>query len=287
MKRALSIQQDMVQVHTIEDLTEVFEGIASIRIAKLRNRVVSSKEFFAELWQTYQGLRINAKDRLARPDEAIRAGDVFVIITGDGKLTGTLDERIVKGMLGSYLSAQNTDIVTVGTHGATLLGQQGIKPSQTFHMPESDANLNVGEMIEALNRYNRITVFYQTYESLRLQKVARIELTAAVRSLGETITSTDEEVISSRDYIFEPSLGQIIEYMESVMLEVALIQIIMETKLAQYAARFNAMSTAKRRARDLTADYSRSYYRAKRGESDERLKEIMKVVTHYGHYRTN
>jgi F0F1-type ATP synthase gamma subunit len=56
----------------------------------------------------------------------------------------------------------------------------------------------------------------------------------------------------------------------------------MESKLAQYANRFNTMSAGKRRATELAAEYRRSYYRAKRSEGDERLKEIMKVVKAHG-----
>ena len=66
MKRAIVIQQDLTQIHTVEDLTTVFESIASVKIAKIRNRVVASKEFFAELWQTYRSLRVDQKEQQSR-----------------------------------------------------------------------------------------------------------------------------------------------------------------------------------------------------------------------------
>jgi F0F1-type ATP synthase gamma subunit len=65
------------------------------------------------------------------------------------------------------------------------------------------------------------------------------------------------------------------------MMGVALIQVIMESKLAQYAARFNAMNSAKHRATDLVTDFNLQYHRAKRAEGDERLKEIIKIVRHH------
>ena len=34
-----------------------FEGIASIRIARIKDKVVASKQFFAESWQIYTQLR--------------------------------------------------------------------------------------------------------------------------------------------------------------------------------------------------------------------------------------
>jgi F0F1-type ATP synthase gamma subunit len=63
---------------------------------------------------------------------------------------------------------------------------------------------------------------------------------------------------------------------------VALIQIIMESKLAGHAARFNNMSRAKQRAKDLVGETRTDYYRTKRNERDERLQEIMKVAKRHG-----
>jgi len=85
--------------------------------------------------------------------------------------------------------------------------------------------------------------------------------------------------MSSHEYIFEPNINEIADYLESLMLGVALTQVIMESKLAQYASRFNAMSAAKHRAGEIGAEYSSMYHRAKRFESDERLKEIVTVAT--------
>jgi len=278
MRRAINIAADLSQVHTVEDLTEVFESIASIRISKIRNRVVASKAFFAELWQTYSGLRIDPSQRMLK-NRAHKGKNVFLVVTSEGSLSGAIDEEIVTTMLGDYSKAApgSTDVVVLGAHGIAQLKQRTIPIAKAFPMPASDSNFSVTDIIEALAEYDHISVFYQTYESLRLQKVSRIELQAAVQNLGDDVAG-DAEVVSSRDYIFEPSVDEIADYLESVMMGVALIQVIMESKLAQYAARFNAMNSAKHRAGELVSDYNLQYHRAKRAEGDERLKEIVKIV---------
>jgi ATP synthase F1 gamma subunit len=279
MRRAINIQNDLKQIHTIEDLTEVFESIASIRIAKIRSRVIASKEFFTELWQTYTALRIDPKERLVRPNQSKKGRNVFLAVTSEGKLSGNIDEQIINGLLGSIDQKSKTDIIIIGAHGISQLDQRGIKPTATFPLPAADLNFSVADIINAANSYDQISVFYQTYESLRSQKVARIELVSAVKDLSEGLTES-KEIVSSNDYIFEPTITEIADYMESVMMGVALIQIIMESKLAQYASRFNTMSQAKSQANVLVNDYALQYYRAKRSESDERLKETIKLVRH-------
>lgn len=277
MSRALRLQKELGQIHTIEDLTQAFEGIASIHIAHIRDRVVASKDFFGELWPIYRALRINPHERLQRAGREHKGRNVFVAVTGEAKLGTEITEQIIDGMLGSFTDTKDTDIIAVGSRGAQMLTQRGAKPSQTFTFPASDLNINVGDIIKELYKYDQISVFYQTYESLRTQKVVRIDLVSAVRELGEGVGDEGEK-ISSADYIFEPNINEIADYMESVMMGVAFIQIIMESKLAGYAARFNAMSRAKKRAGELVTDYTHQYHRMKRAESDERLKEIIKAA---------
>lgn len=275
MSRSLRLQQELAQIHTIEDLTQAFEGIASIHISHIRDRVVASKEFFSELWPVYSSLRLDPKERLKRVDRERKGRNVLVAVTGEGKLGTEITERIIDGALQGY-TPDNTDIIAVGSRGSTVLAQRGVPVEKTFAFPASDLNINVGDIIKELYEYDHIGVYYQTYESLRTQKIVRIDLVSAVQELGEGVS--EKEAISSQDYIFEPSINEIADYMESVMMGVAFIQIIMESKLAGYATRFNAMSRAKKRASDLVTDYKRQYFRIKRAESDERTKEIIKAA---------
>lgn len=274
MRRAINIQSELNQIHTVEDLTEVFESIASIHIARIRNRVVASKEFFAELWPTYSSLRVSPHKQLARQERKQKGRNVFLAITAEGKLGGEVDEKIISQMLQAYKTPTKTDIMVVGSRGATQLALKGIPIARAFALPQSDININVTKIIQVLAEYDKISVFYQTYESLRTQKIARIDLVSIVRDLGQDIE--EDSTVNSQDYIFEPSVEEIADYMESVMMGVALIQIIMESKLAGYASRFNSMNLAKHRAGELVVEFRKQFYRAKRSESDERLKEITK-----------
>lgn len=286
MSRIEIIQEELLQVRTVEDLTEAFEGIASMHIAKIRDRVVASKSFFSVLWPIYRSLRVDPKDRLVRGKGAKAGRNVFLIVTSEGKLASEVVENIVGTMIGAYTDPNNTDIIVIGTRGVEELHRHGLPIMKAFTMPVSDADINVHDIIHELTPYGQISVFYQTYESLRSQQVSRIELVSAVRALGES-AGEEGELVSSKDYIFEPSITEIADYMESVMMGVALIQVIMESKLAGHAARFNAMSRAKRRAKELSSDFSMQYHRAKRTEGDERLKEIMKVVKIYERRRAD
>jgi len=274
MRRPNTIQAELRQTKVIEDLTEVFESIASMHIAKIHSRVVTSKEFFAELWQTYTGLRVDPKERLQRRHVA-KGRNVMLAVTGEGKLSGDSDEKVIQALQSALANSKETDVMVVGSRGAGLLQAAGIEVAGALPMPVSDVSINVGDLVNALTQYDQISVFYQTYDSLRVQRVTRIELITAVRALGEDVKE-GVETVSSNEYIFEPGINEITDYMESVMMGVAIIQIIMESKLSHYANRFNTMSAAKKRASDLVGDFKLSYFRAKRNQNDERAKEVLR-----------
>lgn len=278
MKRALSVKDDLDQIRTVESLTEVFESIASIKLSKIRSKVIFSKNFFEDLWQTYQELRIDPKEQLKRPHRSNKGRNIFLAVTTEGKLSGGAVDKVLDAVEEAIGSQNDIDLFILGKQGDIQAKERGLAVKQVYQLPESDTHFSISEMIEVLKSYDQISVFYQTYTSLRVQTTKRIELISTIRELGDDVEKVDTEIVSSRNYVFEPGIADIAEYLESMMMNVSLTEIIMESKLAQYASRFNAMTMAKRRAEDKTKELDRVYHRAKRSEADERAKEMIKVL---------
>lgn len=274
MRRASSIEKEAVQITTIEDLTGVFESIASTQVAKVKNKVDMSGDFFQLLWSRYRSIRIDPATRIT----SRTLGDgkdkrVFVIISAEAGLSGDIDLRLIETMLQNY-DPKTTDIIVLGSHGANQLTQRGIRFNRFFQVPETDKYINVDPVIEAVMPYSQILVYYEEYISLGVQEIKSIDLISHMRSLGESADS-DEEIMTAEDTIFEPSLDDIAEQMEMTMMKIALSQAILESSLAQAASRFNSMAVAKKRASELLYDYRLEFHRAKRSESDRRLREVM------------
>jgi F0F1-type ATP synthase gamma subunit len=67
----------------------------------------------------------------------------------------------------------------------------------------------------------------------------------------------------------------VVDHLERSMMQIAMSQLILNSKLAQYASRFRAMSASHTRADEAKTDLHLDYNRAKRAIKDERLKEII------------
>jgi F-type H+-transporting ATPase subunit gamma len=272
MRRASAIEKEALEIGTVEDLTAVFESLASTQVAKVKGKVETSKEFFRLLWGRYSSLRADPSMRLT--ERALAEDDakkVFVIISAEAGLSGDIDQRLIETMSQDY-DAATTDIVVLGSHGANQLSQRGIKYQRFFQVPESDHYIDVSPVIKAVEGYSQIIVYYEEYVSLGVQNIKSIDLMNSVRDMSE---EAEEEAITARGTIFEPSLDDIADEMESTMMTLALSQTILESSLAQAASRFNAMAVAKKRAGELLGDYKLEFHRAKRSESDRRLREVL------------
>ena len=270
MRRANLIIKDTEQIGTVKDLTGVFESIASTQVAKVKSKVELSKEFFQLLWQRYTALRIDPATRITNRDDG-NGKSVFVVISAEAGLSGDIDQRLIESMLSSY-EPKTTDIVVLGTHGATQLMQRGIPFIRFFKVPETDQYIDVSPVIDAIMPYSKIVVYYEEYVSLGMQGIKTIDLISSMRTMSE---EANEETMTAEDTIFEPSLDVIADEMEITMMTLALSQAILESTLAQAASRFNAMAVAKKRALELLMGYKLEYHRSKRADSDRSLREIM------------
>ncbi len=66
MSRQQDIERSLKTMGTMAEISSVFEGIASMRIAKIKNQVLQATEFFNELWHIYSQLRVDSLFRFGR-----------------------------------------------------------------------------------------------------------------------------------------------------------------------------------------------------------------------------
>jgi F-type H+-transporting ATPase subunit gamma len=276
MRRPQDIEKEEMAMGTLIDLTSAFEGIASMRIAQIKNQVLQATQFFNELWEIYSQLHVSRIFGFGRSnlDTEVIEKELFIIITAEGGFSGDIDQKLIKELLRHYDKEKN-EIIVIGHHGAIQLAQRGISYKKYYKLPKKDQNINVTPIINEVQKYQSTTVYYQQYVSLMVQDVKRIELSSAVAQRGRQAEQEDDdkEIISEANYIFEPSTYDVVDHLESTMMQIAISQLILDSKLAQYASRFRAMSASHERADEAKRDLRLEYNRSKRAIKDQRLKE--------------
>lgn len=271
MRRPNIIEKEMTSIKTLGNLTNVFESLASTQVAKVKTKAQISQEFFNLLWNCYTSIRIDPATRITARDLNGNGRTVLVLISAEAGLSGDLDMRMVETMQANYNPA-TTDIVVLGSHGASQLSQRGIHYIRFFQIPETDQYVNVAPVVNAIIDYSKIIVYYEEYISLGQQEIRSIDLVMHMQNMSKEV---EDGVMTTADTIFEPNLNLIADQMEATMVSLALSQTILQSGLAQAASRFNAMTSAEKRANEMLGDYTLEFHRSKRAESDRRLREVL------------
>lgn len=276
MRRPLEIKAEEASVRSVVSLTSALESLSSMQIAKTKNKVLISNQFFDEVWNIYKQIRVDVLFNFGRAvDEKPIEKELMILITAKGGLSGDIDQRLVRKFLEHYDETKN-DVLVIGKHGALKLKQAHVDHTYYFDLPEKDY-INVDPLMDIIRRYERSRIFYQNYVSLSRQDIKDVDLSEVVSSKGRVadLSTIGDDLVSEKTYIFEPSSYQVAAYLENSILRLTISQFIYDSRLAQVASRFKAMSAAKERSMETAGELRTEYNRAKRSQVDTRLKESL------------
>jgi F-type H+-transporting ATPase subunit gamma len=276
MRRPTEIKGEELSMRTIVSLTSAFESLSSMKITQTKDKVLISNEFFNEVWNIYKQIRMDVMFNFGRaPDEKPIEKELLILITASGGLSGDIDQRLIKDFRKHYDPEKN-DIIVLGHHGALQLDQLHIHYNVYFDLPKKDY-VNVDPLMKEIKKYRHSRVFYQNYISLSQQTIENLDLSEVVDRMGKIadLDTVDDEKITERTYIFEPNAYTVAAHLETSILRLTLTQFIYDSRLAQLASRFRAMTAAKERSIETANNLHTQYSRAKRALVDVRLKESL------------
>ncbi len=276
MRRPLEIASEESSMRTIVSLTSAFESLSSMKIMQTKSKVLISNQFFNEVWTIYKQIRMDVMFNFGRVSgEKPIDKELLILITAAAGLSGDIDQRLIKKFRAYYKPEQN-DIIVIGRHGAKQLDQLKIKYNLYFDMPSKDF-INVDPLMTEIRKYRSGRVFYQNYISLSQQDIRDLDLGEVVSRMGKIadLDTLDDEKITEKTYIFEPSAYAVAAHLETSILRLTLTQFIYDSRLAQLASRFRAMTAAKEKSLASADDLHTQFRRAKRALVDVRLKESL------------
>lgn len=273
MKQANDLKNSVAQIAMVRSISSTFETIASVEMSKIRESTLASKKFFGELWNIYTQLRRDPKEVGQTLSTTDKNKSLFVVVTAESGLTGDIDQKTIAKVL-IDLDPANTDVIVVGAHGGGLLSGLGHKYDKLYRWSEMNDPKTIQDLGAKIKEYGHAVVYFSTYLTLVSQEVVKQDMVGAIRALGtDNSTQSGVSVISTDDYLFEPTDHAVMNYMESVMMELALNQIMRDSQLAQLASRFKAMSASKNRAKDIEGKLRYRYHKAQRARKDEQSRE--------------
>jgi ATP synthase F1 gamma subunit len=277
MTKPLEIKAQEQSMRTIVSLTSAFESLSSMKIMQTKGKVLQSNQFFDDVWNIYKQVRVDVMFNFGREENEVHNGrEVLILIMAPAGLMGDIDQRLIRKFR-EYYDASKHDVIVIGKHGAQQLDQIHIKYDMYFDLPTKDY-INVDPLLVEIKKYSKSRVFYQDYISLTQQAIRSIDVSEAISMMGQTVDTeaiNDNDKITEKNYIFEPTSYAVAAHLETSIVRLMLSQFIYDSRLAQLASRFRAMSAARERSVDTANTLHTQYNRAKRAIVDVRLRESL------------
>lgn len=266
MQTNQDLEKEIQFTHSIKSLISSKEEISVMRIQKIRDFVLKTRDFTTRLSSVVSDIRSSYSKELGElgTDASLqqiikfsvsvkRSAWVSVLITPNTRLAGTIVPKVYSLFLDSA-GHSFSEIVIIGTLGRQLYEQSGLtKPVKYFEVSESNIELeDMQDIIDYLSGFAKIDVYYGKLYSLVTQEAVKTDITGdklLFDAVKDQIIDTDKE--QERKFLFEPEIREILMAMEIQFLALFFQQIIQESTLAQLGSRISFMEESSSKIDDV------------------------------------
>jgi ATP synthase F1 gamma subunit len=270
------ILEELEALNSLKDLAESYEEIAVLRMQKIKDSVLNTRDFLADLSDVFVDLKTSYKREVKDLISRMRKGDksllpilqknnrtLLVYLASNGRLYGSVTQKTYRLFIHDLRNykTENTDIVVIGRAGKEMFDNSAMKrPYEFIDLPDTKVGVeNIVQLIKKFVQYEKVYVYYGKFGNVVKQNPIATSIT------GEDIFETENVVQVPREdrFIFEPGLEKIFNFFENQIVANLFSQTLLENQLARHASRVNAMEEALIHIEDEGRKLGREKVRAK------------------------
>lgn len=286
------IFEEIEALNSLKDLAESYEEIAVVRMQKIRDSVLKTRDFLADISDVFVDLKSSYNREVKDLMERIKKGDrgllpilqkknktLLVYLSSNGGLYGAVTQKTYKLFMQelSKTDKDKTDIVVIGNAGRAMFEGSGSgRPFEYFEIPDTSVSvIHIKNLMKKFLQYEKVNVFYGKFGNVVRQSPIETSIT------GEDIfeTETLAQVPREDRFIFEPTLQKIFHFFETQIMANLFSQTLLENQLARHASRVNAMEEALGHIEEETKKLNQQRSRLKHlMENKKQLETISGVV---------
>ncbi len=274
------IKRRIKSVKNIGQITKAMELVSAAKMRKAQALAKASRPYSILSTELLQNLSLkidyDKHPLIHRPVDNKKQSlnkDLIILVTADRGLAGAFNSNIfnkVAGMLKEN-STRDFDFITIGKKGSDLVRKLHKQIIATF--PVKDRNVSIFDakpvaeiaINEFLNyTYDHVYIVYTDFISTLTQKPNVIRL----------LPITTEKQESKDDFIFEPSVEDVLKNLVYRTIDFAVYQTLVETSASEHSARMVAMRNANEASKDLIDELVLSANQARQSGITRELAEI-------------
>ncbi len=273
------IKRRIKSVTSTEHITSAMKLVSAAKLKRAKSTFERTTEYFHYITESIADIFNNASD----VPEHYLAGNrevkttCYIIVTSCRGLCGGFNSNVIKEAEAHIKNdPEKPVIVAVGTKGRDYFRKRGYDIYSEYSAPpENISFLETREISKPIiDMYNsgeidEVMVIYTSFKNA-MEQVVKCE-----RLLPFDIEPDPEVIKHEREVEYEPSIEEVFNYLVPKYLEIKVYGAVVESATCEHAARRMAMENATDNAREMLANLSLFYNRARQAAITNEIIEIV------------
>ncbi len=275
-----SIKKRIVSVKNTRQITKAMKMVSAAKLRRAQENVVAARPYAKKLGEVLQSLAANLEGDLHPLLEKREAKKLLLIVlTSDRGLCGGFNsnlckaaDRYIKEKAGSY---EQINVMTVGRKGYEFLKSR-YTVYKNFANVLAKPNYQTAAMLAqevidgfVAEEYDQVELLYNSFRTVMTQDITFQQMLPVV---PDETTATDETPV---EFIYEPSVGELLAEILPKNIEVQIFKAMLETVAGEHGARMTAMDSASKNANEMIGKLTLQYNRARQAAITTELMEII------------
>lgn len=275
-----SIKKRIVSVKNTRQITKAMKMVSAAKLRRAQENVVAARPYAQKMGEVLQSLAGNLEGDLHPLLEKRDAKKLLVIVvTSDRGLCGGFNsnlckagERYLKEQQGAF---EQISVLTVGRKGYEFLKNRHTiykNFSNIISKPSYQAAaLLAQDVVEGYlaGEYDQVVMLYNAFRTVMSQDITFQQLLPIVPDDQATVGE------SAVEYIYEPSVGDLLAEILPKNIEVQIFKAMLESVAGEHGARMTAMDSASKNASEMIGKLTLQYNRARQAAITTELMEII------------
>lgn len=268
--------------------------VAATKMRRAQNQAISGRPYTTTLNKAVMALLPKLNGKVTHPLLAENNSEkaAALVITTDKGLCGSLNTNIFKAVSSFISENKDAQFYTIGKKGRNFLAKLGKdlvadfenSDTVTFRTASQIGKLVSKSFIEG--EIGSFSVIYPNFVSaLRQEPKIMNLLPVNLESLKEFYDlvledskKKDQESSEDEEFLFEPNLSELLDFVITHYVQVKIYQALLETKASEHSARMIAMQNATDNAKELASDLTLSYNQTRQEGITKELLEITSAL---------
>lgn len=291
MANLKEIRTRISSVKSTQQVTSAMKMVSAAKLRKAQDAIIQMRPYARELQKILANLTLNLESGTSNKYTARQKTKkiLLIAISSNRGLCGGFNSNVIKKVTelvnytyADFAKRNDIDIITIGKKAAEGLKARNIKISGSFDdIYDGLTFKRVSEIAQKImdaysqGTYDRVEIIYNQFKNAAVQQLTVEQFLPAAINAEDQTASTDTGKKGRPDYIYEPSVQEIVETVIPRSLKIQFFKALLESLASEHGARMTAMHIATDNAGELILQLKLTYNKARQAAITNEILEIV------------